>query len=168
MNKDFYLLLQMLFPEFSLYLLKKKKFLFAARTFLEQLSGGNRISTPHPVPPETATDSMDVKCRNINVLVTSGALIPSLVKCLLFRLDDFISHENGQLIPYPFISHKNISFTGYLLIYQLIDRCSVESNYTICWEEGPIQGILNLLMNRIRFLQVLSLRYVNKRCWEMD
>ncbi|XXG66595.1 hypothetical protein AAC387_Pa06g0135 [Persea americana] len=70
------------------------RWLSSARTFLEQLSGGNRISTLHPVSPVTTVDSTDMKCRNINVLVTSGSLIPSLVKCLLFRLNDFISHEN--------------------------------------------------------------------------
>lgn len=33
--------------------------------------------------------------KHINLLVTSGSLIPSLVKCLLFRLDNMIAHENG-------------------------------------------------------------------------
>eukprot|EP00252_Welwitschia_mirabilis_P012449 TRINITY_DN2751_c0_g1_i1.p1 TRINITY_DN2751_c0_g1~~TRINITY_DN2751_c0_g1_i1.p1 ORF type:complete len:335 (-),score=63.84 TRINITY_DN2751_c0_g1_i1:75-1079(-) len=32
--------------------------------------------------------------QNVNVLVTSGTLIPSLVKCMLFRLDDLIPAEN--------------------------------------------------------------------------
>ncbi|KAK9716223.1 hypothetical protein RND81_06G219300 [Saponaria officinalis] len=32
--------------------------------------------------------------ESINILVTSGSLIPSLVKCLLFRLDNFITSEN--------------------------------------------------------------------------
>jgi len=34
--------------------------------------------------------------KHVNVLVTSGSLIPSLVKCLLFRLDSLISHGNGE------------------------------------------------------------------------
>lgn len=37
------------------------------------------------------------KCQNINVLVTSGSLIPSLVKCLLYQLDDVIPANNGML-----------------------------------------------------------------------
>ncbi|EPS73027.1 hypothetical protein M569_01732 [Genlisea aurea] len=32
--------------------------------------------------------------KNVNILVTSGPLIPSLAKCLLYRLDDTIPHEN--------------------------------------------------------------------------
>ncbi|KAJ4728714.1 Eyes absent protein, partial [Melia azedarach] len=32
--------------------------------------------------------------QHVNVLVTSGSLIPSLVKCLLFRLDNWIAHGN--------------------------------------------------------------------------
>ena len=32
---------------------------------------------------------------SVNVLVTSGSLVPSLVKILLFKLNKFISHENG-------------------------------------------------------------------------
>ncbi|KAG6478290.1 hypothetical protein ZIOFF_061725 [Zingiber officinale] len=34
------------------------------------------------------------KCQNINVLVTSGSLIPSLAKCLLYQLDDVIPANN--------------------------------------------------------------------------
>ncbi|KAL9246924.1 hypothetical protein vseg_020402 [Gypsophila vaccaria] len=32
--------------------------------------------------------------HSVNILVTAGSLIPSLVKCLLFRLDNFITSEN--------------------------------------------------------------------------
>ncbi|XP_077237032.1 protein phosphatase EYA-like [Tasmannia lanceolata] len=70
------------------------RWLSSARNFLEQASGGNKISTHQLVSPEHATGSSDVKCQNINVLVTSGSLIPSLVKCLLFRLGDLLVHEN--------------------------------------------------------------------------
>lgn len=38
------------------------------------------------------TGSRSSNC--VNVLVTSGSLVPSLVKCLLFKLDKFISDEN--------------------------------------------------------------------------
>lgn len=33
---------------------------------------------------------------SINCIVTSGSLIPSLAKCLLYRLNDVISSENGM------------------------------------------------------------------------
>lgn len=36
-------------------------------------------------------------CQNINVLVTSGSLIPSLAKCLLYQLDDVIPANNGMI-----------------------------------------------------------------------
>lgn len=71
-----------------------ERWLSSARTFLQQSSGGNRISTPLTVPLASAVNPTDLKCRNLNVLVTSGSLIPSLVKCLLFQLDDFIMHQN--------------------------------------------------------------------------
>ncbi|KAL5724341.1 protein-tyrosine-phosphatase [Ranunculus cassubicifolius] len=50
--------------------------LSAARALLEQCARG------------------DEQSQNINILVTSGYLIPSLVKCMLFRLNDFIRPEN--------------------------------------------------------------------------
>ncbi|XP_077244940.1 protein phosphatase EYA-like [Tasmannia lanceolata] len=70
------------------------RWLSSARNFLELVSGGSKDSTPHLVSPEGATGSSVMKCRNINVLVTSGSLVPSLVKCLLFRLDDLFVHGN--------------------------------------------------------------------------
>lgn len=51
--------------------------LSSARNFLEQSLG-----------------SSNNKSENIHVLVTSGYLIPSLVKCMLFRLEDLIMHQN--------------------------------------------------------------------------
>jgi hypothetical protein len=59
----------------------------AARAFLEQCSSGKDT---------TSTDSIDSKNQHVNVLVTSGSLIPSLVKCLLFRLDSVLTHGNGK------------------------------------------------------------------------
>ncbi|CAN6807511.1 unnamed protein product [Brassica oleracea] len=53
------------------------RWLSSARAFLEQCSNGTNPSS-----------------QDIHILVTSGALIPSLVKCLLFRLDTFLRHEN--------------------------------------------------------------------------
>lgn len=43
------------------------------------------------------TGHTNTKFKHINVLVTAGSLIPSLAKCLLFRLDNLIRHENGLL-----------------------------------------------------------------------
>ncbi|KAM7254278.1 hypothetical protein ACFE04_031960 [Oxalis oulophora] len=57
--------------------------LSSARTFLKQCSSVDGCS-----------DAMNNNIHHINVLVTSGSLIPSLVKCLLFRLDDLITHGN--------------------------------------------------------------------------
>jgi hypothetical protein len=39
---------------------------------------------------------------SINFIVTSGSLIPSLAKCLLYRLDDVVSSENGMC---PILEH---------------------------------------------------------------
>lgn len=60
----------------------------------------NRVSTCVVSPPESDAVSTDVKSQNLNVLVTSGSLIPTLAKCLLFRLDDLITHGNSQFILY--------------------------------------------------------------------
>ncbi|XP_010935000.1 protein phosphatase EYA [Elaeis guineensis] len=68
--------------------------LSSGHALLEQTLGRNRILAPELASSETASGSMDTKCQNINVLVTSGSLIPSLVKCLLYRLDNVISHDN--------------------------------------------------------------------------
>jgi eyes absent family protein 2 len=51
------------------------RWLSSARACLEEISRGDKV-------------------QNVNILVTSGSLIPSLVKGLLFRLDDFIPVEN--------------------------------------------------------------------------
>lgn len=67
--------------------------LSSGRAFLEQVSGRNKLVAPHLGSSNTLSGS-DTKCQDINVLVTSGSLIPSLVKLLLFRLDDLILHDN--------------------------------------------------------------------------
>ncbi|XP_057510271.1 eyes absent homolog isoform X3 [Actinidia eriantha] len=75
------------------------QWLSSARSCLEQCSGGVNEVVPD-------TDSADgicespTKSHHINVLVTSGSLIPSLVKCLLYRLDDLITYENGLRVIY--------------------------------------------------------------------
>lgn len=61
------------------------RWLSSARAFLEQCSSGKDT---------TSTDSIDSMNQHVNVLVTSGSLIPSLVKCLLFRLDSVLTHGN--------------------------------------------------------------------------
>lgn len=63
-----------------------------ARVCLEQCAT-NELS-----PQKVSTDIRHASGpghHHLNVLVTSGSLIPSLVKCLLFRLDGLIACENG-------------------------------------------------------------------------
>ncbi|KAE9445637.1 hypothetical protein C3L33_22464, partial [Rhododendron williamsianum] len=71
------------------------RWLSSARSCLEQCSGGNEDLTPGTTSADGIHDSI-TNFQHINVLVTSGSLIPSLVKCLLFRLDDMITYENGR------------------------------------------------------------------------
>ncbi|PON57063.1 Eyes absent family [Parasponia andersonii] len=66
--------------------------LSSARTFLEECSAGKEET--YVASADGTTDSVASKSQHINVLVTSGSLIPSLVKCLLFQLDNFITHGN--------------------------------------------------------------------------
>ncbi|KAF4381358.1 hypothetical protein G4B88_030265 [Cannabis sativa] len=63
-----------------------------ARTFLEECSTGKEETSV--ATADGITDSAASKSQHVNVLVTSGSLIPSLVKCLLFRFDNIITHEN--------------------------------------------------------------------------
>ncbi|CAE6030635.1 unnamed protein product [Arabidopsis arenosa] len=64
-----------------------ERWLSSARAFLEQCSCVKEESSD-------GTSATDQSSQDIHILVTSGALIPSLVKCLLFRLDTFLRHEN--------------------------------------------------------------------------
>ncbi|KNA25878.1 hypothetical protein SOVF_002510 [Spinacia oleracea] len=57
--------------------------LSSARTLLQRCSGDRQL---------TSVDQSEFEC--INILVTAGSLVPSLVKCLLFRLDSLITCEN--------------------------------------------------------------------------
>ncbi|KAF9623636.1 hypothetical protein IFM89_003643 [Coptis chinensis] len=72
--------------------------LSSARAFLEQSSGGKRVLNPQFISVDEVLDSADISSKNINLLVTSGSLIPSLVKCMLFRLDDLLEHQNVSSI----------------------------------------------------------------------
>ena len=74
-----------------------------ARAFLEQCSSG-KTDTTSTASADGMVDSTDSTYQHVNVLVTSGSLIPSLVKCLLFRLDNLITHENGK----PFFSSFHV------------------------------------------------------------
>ncbi|XVF13602.1 hypothetical protein REPUB_Repub08aG0221700 [Reevesia pubescens] len=71
------------------------RWLSSARVLLEQCLAGNEDPTFCNTTAGGVFSSNDTGPRHINVLVTSGSLIPSLVKCLLFRLDSLISYENG-------------------------------------------------------------------------
>ncbi|KMT11682.1 hypothetical protein BVRB_5g106200 [Beta vulgaris subsp. vulgaris] len=59
------------------------RWLSSARALLQHCSGNKESTT---------VDDTEFQC--INVLVTAGSLIPSLVKCLLFRIDSLITYEN--------------------------------------------------------------------------
>lgn len=65
----------------------------SALAFLKQCSGAGEGLTAC-VRSENETASTCTEVSSVNLLVTSGSLIPSLVKCLLFRLDDLITPEN--------------------------------------------------------------------------
>lgn len=62
----------------------------AAKACVAECASGNKDSIPDGI-----SDSTSSRVQNVNVIVTSGSLIPSLVKCLLFRLDDLFSYDNG-------------------------------------------------------------------------
>lgn len=67
-----------------------------ARAFLKECSGENKDVVSSIAYANTSTDSTNAKHQHVNVLVTAGSLIPSLVKCLLFHLDSLITHGNGE------------------------------------------------------------------------
>ncbi|XP_012075916.1 eyes absent homolog isoform X2 [Jatropha curcas] len=70
------------------------KWLSSARDFLEQCSGRKEDPANSLASDGGMVNHLDNKPEHINVLVTSGSLIPSLIKCLLFRLDNLITHGN--------------------------------------------------------------------------
>ncbi|KAJ7944610.1 Eyes absent family [Quillaja saponaria] len=70
------------------------RWLSSALAFLKECSSGNLKATSSIASVDATTDLSNKKCQHVNVLVTSGSLIPSLVKCLLFRLDSMITHGN--------------------------------------------------------------------------
>lgn len=63
-----------------------------ARIFLEECSAGHKKTSL--VAADGINESSASKYQHINLLVTSGSLIPSLVKCLLFKLNNMITDEN--------------------------------------------------------------------------
>ncbi|KAM1450182.1 hypothetical protein ACFX2I_037446 [Malus domestica] len=69
------------------------RWLSSARVFLEEECSA-RHNESSLVASDGINESSASKYQHINLLVTSGSLIPSLVKCLLFRLNNMITHEN--------------------------------------------------------------------------
>lgn len=63
----------------------------SARAFLEECAFSDE---PPLVSADRARNSTSRSSQHVNILVTSGSLIPSLVKCLLFRLDHLITPGN--------------------------------------------------------------------------
>lgn len=70
------------------------RWLSSARTFLKECSGEDKDAVSSIAFANTSSNSTIAKHQHVNVLVTSGSLIPSLVKCMLFRLDSLITHGN--------------------------------------------------------------------------
>ncbi|KAH9607065.1 hypothetical protein KSS87_004994 [Heliosperma pusillum] len=80
--------------------------LSSARTLLQRCSA--QSGSPNHA---SATNDTEIQC--ISMIVTSGSLVPSLVKCLLFRLDSLITSENvysawdvGKLQCFSWISKR--------------------------------------------------------------
>ncbi|KAK6134912.1 hypothetical protein DH2020_031332 [Rehmannia glutinosa] len=67
-----------------------EKWLSSARICLEQCAGQKREMTPSV----SLDNAIDDEFEHVNVLVTSGPLVPSLVKCLFFRLNNMITCNN--------------------------------------------------------------------------
>ncbi|XP_052171293.1 eyes absent homolog isoform X3 [Diospyros lotus] len=91
------------------------RWLSSAQTCLGQCSGRNKELTSNADSADGMSDS-PTKFEHVNILVTSGSLIPSLVKCLLFRLDNLITYKNvysswevGKLQCFSWIKER---FTG--------------------------------------------------------
>ncbi|XP_020524855.1 eyes absent homolog 2 isoform X1 [Amborella trichopoda] len=70
------------------------KWLSSARALLEQCLEGDFFSSSASFHSSSTTSSCHKKGEKVNVLVTSGSLVPSLVKCLLFRLNGSIPYDN--------------------------------------------------------------------------
>lgn len=68
--------------------------LTSGHDLLEETSGINKPASSNPASNENTDCNTNMKCQDINILVTSGSLIPSVVKCMLFRFNDQIIHEN--------------------------------------------------------------------------
>ncbi|KAG5040508.1 hypothetical protein GLYMA_05G112400v4 [Glycine max] len=68
------------------------RWLSSARTFLKECSGEDKDAVYSIAFANTSSNSTNAK--HVNVLVTSGSLVPSLVKCMLFHLDSLITHGN--------------------------------------------------------------------------
>ncbi|KAG0503040.1 hypothetical protein HPP92_003112 [Vanilla planifolia] len=104
--------------------------LSSGRALLEQISSRSKLAF-QPVLPENTHGGIDVKCQDINVLVTSGSLIPSLVKCMLFHLDDLIFSDNvysswevGKLQCFSWIRERfNGPWTRFCVIGDGMEEC---------------------------------------------
>ncbi|KAJ3672617.1 hypothetical protein LUZ60_007338 [Juncus effusus] len=72
--------------------------LSSARELVHQASGvistGENNSTGEETKSNENNNNNKNKNKNVSLIVTSGSLIPSLAKCLLYKLDDVISHDN--------------------------------------------------------------------------
>ncbi|KZV16249.1 eyes absent2-like [Dorcoceras hygrometricum] len=86
-----------------------EKWFSSARSCLEECAGQKRDKHPYI----NLSNARDTTFQHVNVLVTSGPLVPSLVKCLLYRLDKMIdcdkvysSLEVGKLQCFSWIKER--------------------------------------------------------------
>ncbi|KAK8945706.1 hypothetical protein KSP40_PGU001856 [Platanthera guangdongensis] len=122
--------------------------LSSGHALLEQTSGKEKTSS-QPVTTESTHGNTGMKCQDINVLVTSGSLIPSLVKCMLFRLDDQIIHENvysswevGKLQCFSWIrSRLGGESVRFCVIGDGVEEC--EAAERMCWPFIKIDFVPN-------------------------
>ncbi|KAF5729690.1 hypothetical protein HS088_TW20G00054 [Tripterygium wilfordii] len=106
------------------------KWLSSARAFLEHCSDGRDDLNPSLVSSSGSEKHNDTEFQHIHVLVTSGSLIPSLAKCLLFQLNNVITHGN------VYSSWE----VGKLKCFQMIKERFTSPNVRFCvigdgWEE---------------------------------
>lgn len=80
-----------------------------ARAFLEDCLFSDK---PPLASADGTCNTASRSSQHVHVLVTSGSLIPSLVKCLLFRLNDLITPENGESPPLLFWLFSSAIFSG--------------------------------------------------------
>lgn len=126
-----FVLIIYVFVEASLYMVSVYSLFVAAHALLEQTLAKTKPSASDHSSGMTPR-SIITKDQSINVLVTSGSLVPSLAKCLLYQLDDVISANNGMCFPLSLIIYCCLLFF-YLLVTGKCHHLVVYMNFgTFC------------------------------------